>query len=44
MPTSSALCKARARLGEAPLRELYARIAEPLAGPEPPAHGSGNCG
>ena len=32
MPTSSALCQARARLGAEPLRELYARVARPLAG------------
>lgn len=32
VPTSPALCKARARLGEEPLRELYRRVAVPLAG------------
>jgi hypothetical protein len=32
MPSSSALCKARARLGEEPVRELYRRVAVPLAG------------
>ena len=32
VPTSSALCQARARLGAEPLRELYARVARPLAG------------
>ena len=32
MPTSSALCQARARLGAEPIRELYARVARPLAG------------
>lgn len=30
--TSSALCQARARLGSEPLRELYERVARPLAG------------
>jgi Insertion element 4 transposase N-terminal len=32
VPTSSALCQARARLGAEPIRELYARVARPLAG------------
>jgi Insertion element 4 transposase N-terminal/Transposase DDE domain len=32
VPTSSALCQARARLGAEPLQELYARVARPLAG------------
>ncbi|PND54066.1 IS4 family transposase, partial [Mycobacterium sp. ENV421] len=32
VPTSSALCQARARLGAEPLAELYARVARPLAG------------
>jgi hypothetical protein len=32
VPTSPALCKARARLGEEPLRELYRRVAVPLGG------------
>ena len=32
VPTASALCQARARLGAAPLAELYARVARPLAG------------
>lgn len=32
VPTSSALCQARARLGSEPLRELYERVARPLAG------------
>jgi hypothetical protein len=32
VPTSSALCQARARLGAEPIRELYARLARPLAG------------
>lgn len=32
VPTSSALCQARARLGSEPLRELYDRVAQPLAG------------
>jgi hypothetical protein len=33
VPSSSALCQARARLGERPLRELYLRVALPLGGP-----------
>ncbi|WP_344517893.1 IS4 family transposase [Nocardia seriolae] len=32
VPSSAALCKARARLGEEPVRELYRRVAVPLAG------------
>ena len=32
VPTSSALCQARARLGAAPIHELFARVARPLAG------------
>jgi Insertion element 4 transposase N-terminal/Transposase DDE domain len=36
VPTSPALCKARARLGAAPLRELFDRVARPLAGPGTP--------
>lgn len=36
VPTSSALCKARARLGAQPLQELYERLARPLAGPGTP--------
>ena len=32
VPTSSALCQARARLGAEPIRELYARVGRPLAG------------
>jgi hypothetical protein len=32
VPTSSALCQARTRLGAEPVRELYARVARPLAG------------
>jgi hypothetical protein len=32
VPSSSALCQARARLGAEPLRVLYDRIARPLAG------------
>ena len=36
VPTSSALCQARARLGVEPVRELYARVARPLAGPGTP--------
>ncbi|QSE84920.1 transposase domain-containing protein [Rhodococcus koreensis] len=35
VPSSSALCQARARLGERPLRELYLRVALPLVGPGP---------
>jgi hypothetical protein len=33
VPTASALCQARQRLGEAPLRRLFERIAAPLATP-----------
>jgi hypothetical protein len=36
VPTSSALCQARARLGAEPVAELYARVARPLAGPGTP--------
>lgn len=36
VPTVSALCQARQRLGEAPMRELFVRIAVPLAGPGTP--------
>jgi Insertion element 4 transposase N-terminal len=32
VPTSSELCQARARLGAEPVRELYVRVARPLAG------------
>jgi hypothetical protein len=32
VPTSSALCQARARLDAEPMRELYARVARQLAG------------
>ncbi|MFD4433615.1 transposase domain-containing protein [Nocardia sp. NPDC058497] len=32
VPTSPALCKARARLGEEPVRELFGWVAVPLAG------------
>jgi hypothetical protein len=32
VPSGAALCQARARLGAAPLAELYARVARPLAG------------
>ncbi|MEV6139177.1 transposase domain-containing protein [Nocardia sp. NPDC051990] len=32
VPTSPALCKDRARLGEEPVRELHRRVAVPLAG------------
>ena len=32
VPSASALCQARARLGAEPVRELYARVARPLAG------------
>ncbi|WP_155240421.1 transposase domain-containing protein [Nocardia seriolae] len=31
MPTATALCKARTRLGEEPLEELFRRVAVPLA-------------
>jgi len=33
VPTSGAVCQARARLGAAPLRVLFERVAVPLAGP-----------
>lgn len=36
VPSASALCQARARLGAEPVRELYARVARPLAGPGTP--------
>lgn len=36
VPSSAALCKARARLGEEPLRELFERVAVRLAGPGTP--------
>lgn len=36
VPTASALCQARARLGSEPMRELYDRLARPLAGPGTP--------
>ncbi|MCK5755432.1 MAG: IS4 family transposase [Mycobacterium sp.] len=42
VPTSSALCQARARLGAQPLRELYARIARPVAGEGTPGAWLGN--
>ncbi|MFE3003467.1 IS4 family transposase, partial [Nocardia sp. NPDC059246] len=32
VPSSAALCKARVRLGEEPVRELFRRVAVPLAG------------
>jgi hypothetical protein len=36
LPGTSALAKARARLGAAPFERLFARLAGPLAGPETP--------
>src|ERR1700712_2613006 len=33
VPTASALCQARRRIGEQPLRELFHRGAVPIAGP-----------
>lgn len=36
VPTSGALTQARARLGEAPLAQLFARIAQPLTGQSTP--------
>lgn len=33
VPTPGALTQARVRLGEAPVKELFARVARPLAGP-----------
>ena len=41
VPSTSALSQARARLGEQPLRELFGRIAMPLAGPTTPGPGWG---
>src|SRR5262249_10835211 len=35
-PDRSALCKARRRLGPAPVRLLFERLARPLAGPDTP--------
>jgi len=36
VPTTGAISQARARLGEAPVRELFSRIAVPLAGASTP--------
>jgi hypothetical protein len=36
VPTASALCQARRRLGEEPIRELFERVAVPLATPGSP--------
>ncbi len=36
VPSTGALAQARARLGEAPLKELFARLAVPLASPGTP--------
>jgi hypothetical protein len=36
VPTTGAISQARARLGEAPMKELFARIAQPLASPGTP--------
>src|ERR1700712_3384536 len=36
VPTASALCQARRRLGEEPIRELFERVAVPLATPGTP--------
>lgn len=36
VPTTGALAQARARLGEAPMRELFARVAQPVARPGTP--------
>lgn len=33
IPTASALCQARQRLGEEPMRELFDRLARPMLGP-----------
>ncbi|HEY5222586.1 MAG TPA: IS4 family transposase [Microbacteriaceae bacterium] len=35
-PSKSAIFQARARLGSVPMRELFARVAKPLAGPDTP--------
>jgi hypothetical protein len=40
----SAITKARARLGPAPLKELFARVARPLAAPARRAPGTGDAG
>jgi len=40
VPTASALCQARQRLGEEPLRELFDRLARPML---PPGAGRGWC-
>lgn len=36
VPTTGAMSQARARLGEAPMAELFARIAQPMASPGTP--------
>lgn len=36
VPTASALCQARRRLGERPLRQLFERVALPIAAPGAP--------
>lgn len=36
VPTTGAMAQARARLGEAPMAELFSRIAQPLASPGTP--------
>ena len=35
VPTASAISQARARLGAAPVRELFFQVARPMAGPDP---------
>jgi Insertion element 4 transposase N-terminal len=44
VPTTSAISQARARLGEAPLKLLFARIAVRWPGPAPAARGFMVCG
>lgn len=36
VPTTGAISQARARLGEEPMRELFLRVAQPMAGPGSP--------
>lgn len=42
LPSRSALCQARARLGEEPLRELFTRLAVPIATESTPGAYLGN--
>ena len=36
VPTTGAISQARVRLGEEPMRRLFTRLAQPLAGPSTP--------